>query len=226
MIISEIFHSVQGEGLHTGEPTTFIRFGGCTLGCSWCDTKYTWPKSSKNYLGNLSIEDIIEQVKAITPESTKWICITGGEPLEQLKELSDLISYIKNLNLKIEIETSGLLPIIEVGKTPFSFIDSWVVDLKCPSSEVLKENCWDNYRLLTKEDQIKVVVGDEKDLEFIEDCLEKYPTNAKILISPLFSEHQEINQRLRELCAEYCKLRGYRLSLQIHKFIWGSKRGV
>ena len=228
--ISEIFHSIQGEGLHTGEPTTFVRFQGCSLGCVWCDSKYTWKKETDNIL---SVEELVERIKQMTPESTKWICITGGEPLEQPEGFSNLIletirqhfGFLENK--KIEVETSGLISISDtVSSKVFRSIDSWVVDLKCPSSEVLKENCWDNFKILSSIDQLKAVVTGDEDIEFIDEYLEKYPTKAKILISPAMDQHPEVNSFRMKLCAEYCKLRGYRLSLQTHKFIWGSKRGV
>ena len=236
--ISEIFHSIQGEGLHTGEPTTFIRFQGCSLGCTWCDSRYTWKKDSNI---NISVEELVERVKQITPESTKWICITGGEPLEQREGFSRLVHSLRytfsGIGMQIEVETSGLVSLIREGPPSesgaseyihfhYTDINSWVVDLKCPSSETVKENYWDNYRFLKEKDQLKAVVTGDEDLEFVDEVLEKYPTKAKILISPVVEIHPEVNVSLRQLCAEYCKLRGYRLSLQTHKFIWGSKRGV
>ena len=96
--IDEIFDSVQGEGYWLGTPATFIRFSGCNLRCSWCDTKNSWEKGTK-----MNVESIIKEI------NKDIIILTGGEPT--IQDLEPLISHIRKINgdkhVKIMIETNG-----------------------------------------------------------------------------------------------------------------------
>ena len=73
--ISEIFYSIQGEGLLAGRPSVFVRLAGCPLRCRWCDTQYALNSSAGK---KMSIDQIITQVKKYSPP---YVVITGGEPL-------------------------------------------------------------------------------------------------------------------------------------------------
>ncbi|MEM1582972.1 MAG: 7-carboxy-7-deazaguanine synthase QueE, partial [Candidatus Bathyarchaeia archaeon] len=88
MKISEIFFSIEGEGIEIGRPEVFVRLSGCNLRCSWCDTKYAL-KNGKE----MSIEEIIQEIGKYP---CKNISITGGEPLLQRKELLELVKRLKN----------------------------------------------------------------------------------------------------------------------------------
>jgi len=100
--VSEIFASLQGEGIYIGVPQIFVRLAGCNLRCSWCDTKYTW-KSGKR----MSLDAIVNGVKRLTKETgIKEVCITGGEPLVQ--DITDLV-YCLLPSYDISIETNGTI---------------------------------------------------------------------------------------------------------------------
>ena len=220
--ISEIFYSVQGEGLYAGEPTVFVRLQGCSLGCCWCDSKYTWSNRKSN---TKSINEIVREVEDLHSKAARkpWICITGGEPLEQPEAFHDLATTFHSLDYKIEVETSGLVPI------PFDdndLIDSWVVDLKCPDAEANKDPVLEDLDRLRDQDQLKCVVLSMRDVDFIEDTLSKVDCSANVLISPVASNDSLFSDGLMKTCAEFCKKHSYRLSLQTHKVIWGVKRGV
>ena len=87
--VSEIFASIQGEGLRQGEPTIFVRLTGCNLRCDFCDTKYSWEGGD-----DISVQQVIEQVKHRHKEfPADWVCITGGEPL--LQDIRELAQKIK-----------------------------------------------------------------------------------------------------------------------------------
>jgi len=101
--VVEIFHSIQGEGVHVGIPATFIRLAGCNLRCEWCDTKISWDDSNANTTSASDIEAAIQQ---------NTVIITGGEPC--LHDLNPLLMKIKEdatLGRKVFIETNGTYPI-------------------------------------------------------------------------------------------------------------------
>jgi 7-carboxy-7-deazaguanine synthase len=220
--ISEIFYSVQGEGLYTGEPTVFVRFQGCTLGCVWCDTKYTWKHEEEN---GMSYIEVLNRVWGLHKKSDRkpMICITGGEPLEQPEQFAYLVKKFHALDYSIEVETSGLVPV------PFEydqFVDSWVVDFKGPSAEVKKSPVLSDFTHFRHQDQLKCVVKDQEDLNAVRLVLQDNYFRGTILISPGNPIKGVSSTEWMEKCAEFCKQHGYRLSLQTHKFIWGAKRGV
>jgi len=218
--ISEIFYSLQGEGTLAGEPTTFIRFQGCSLGCIWCDTKYSW----KPGIGKLlTVEEIVQIVEDITPKHVKWICITGGEPLQQPEGFEELLGQLcSKTSYKVEVETSGL---VSIPKEIFGKVDSWVVDIKGPSSGC-KGGVMEDLAVLRPQDQVKMVVETKEDLSYLDSTLRNYPTKAKVLISPFTKVNDTVSPALLLMCANYCKSRGFRLSIQLHKLIWGVRRGI
>lgn len=103
--VIEIFSSIQGEGLLSGVHTLFVRFSGCSIGCKWCDTSYSWDKP-KNI--SMSCADLFNK---LVSERFGSICFTGGEPLLQLSQIHWLCEKLeKHENSAIKtIETSGIL---------------------------------------------------------------------------------------------------------------------
>ena len=151
------------------------------------------------------------------------ICITGGEPLEQPEQFAYLVQKLHQYDYSIEVETSGLLPV------PFEhdqYVESWVVDLKLPSSKSNKTPVLEDLDKFRHQDQLKCVVKNERDLDAVQLVLQDYYFRGTILISPFNPIKGTSGQEWLERCAEFCKRHGYRLSLQTHKFIWGAKRGV
>ena len=97
--IVEIFHSVQGEGYHTGIPHVFVRFGNCNLRCEWCDTNFLEYKMR-------DLEDIVSEVSSYNCDR---VIFTGGEPA--LQDLGSIGMELKKLGLHISIETNGTIPV-------------------------------------------------------------------------------------------------------------------
>lgn len=98
--ICEIFYSLQGEGHHTGYPSVFIRFSGCNLNCSFCDTDHSD--------GIFMEDDAI--IHAINLYSADWIVLTGGEPTLWIDD--DFVNLLKRATGKrIAIETNGTRPV-------------------------------------------------------------------------------------------------------------------
>lgn len=212
-----VFDSIQGEGIHAGLPMSFIRLAGCNLKCSWCDTRYA--RTSEGH--EVYIKDIYPKCR--------WICITGGEPLVQEDELCSLILNIKRMSKKIEIETNGsfeppvwaFIEITERGET-VNLVDSWVVDVKLassgnPSSEGIISSWVSRMRPI---DQMKFVVGDMNDLTETEMWLAGISPHTSIIISPVMPSTKKWMAQV----AEFCIRHNLRLSLQLHKIIWGNRR--
>ena len=90
LVVNEIFGSIDGEGLRTGELATFIRLAGCNLRCSYCDTDYAL---KANQGTEMSIDEIIAKVKDI---GYRNITLTGGEPLihKNVEKLIDELSSV------------------------------------------------------------------------------------------------------------------------------------
>ena len=95
MKISEIFKSIQGEGINAGKDVVFLRTALCNLKCSWCDTKYTWDWDNYDYskeVKELSINQVKDEIEQF---SIKHLVITGGEPMMQADDLAELLSFLK-----------------------------------------------------------------------------------------------------------------------------------
>ena len=223
--INEIFYSIQGEGVYQGVPTIFIRFQGCNLltHCVWCDTSYAWDGSEGE---DMEVSQIVDKCVELRPQTYRaWVCITGGEPLAQPEELLALVKKLKQYGFRVEVETNGSI------ERPFWWtrVDSWVTDIKCPSSGVcgVSISDWLGMRV---DDQIKFVVGDMKDLDFARKLINsKVAYNPVVLISPVMKgelSYAKLNQPWLQEIAEFCKEMRVRYSLQLHKIIWGNKKGV
>ncbi len=216
MQVIEKFVSINGEGLRQGEPAVFIRFAGCNLRCSYCDTKYSFENP------NYEEESIVEIIEYINSTGVKNITLTGGEPLLQ-KDILELMKRLSKLGYRIEIETNGS---IDISK--YLNIDniSFTLDYKLPTSLMESKMNLDNYKHITKKDSVKFVCGDKRDLEKALEIMNKYNLIKKTncLISPVFGE---INlPDIVDFMIEH-KLNDVRLCLQIHKIIWDpNKRGV
>lgn len=234
MQVSEIVHVLSGEGIHAGLPTVLVRLTGCNLRCAYCDTEYAFGGGQAR-----SVLDIVTEV--CTYKSTDWVLITGGEPLCQLERyyssgIGLVGELLKSPNRKVEIETNGSI----APPTWFRVVDSWNVDVKCPSSGVcgsFKEG-W--LALLREQDQLKFVVSTPEDLYFVRDYVRSIRAKgalckAHLLVSPNMSltMHLGVAQdeiwydvRWLQKVAEFCKEQNFRMSLQSHKIVYGNKRGV
>ncbi|MBI3743532.1 MAG: radical SAM protein [Chloroflexi bacterium] len=224
MRISEIFYSIQGEGTYTGLPMVFVRFQGCPLRCTWCDSKYTWEFKGGE---ELPLDAVLARVAEYP---TKHICITGGEPLAHLPDFLALAKGLKKRGYWIEVETAGahrlpmedsVHPSTGSGRT-VPAIDSWVMDIKCPGSGMEQHNKYAEVSRLREEDQLKFVVADRADFDFALRVLGEHKPRCHVLFSPVWDAVD-----LAAL-AEWVKNETpqARLSLQVHKVIWGEKRGV
>ena len=170
--VSEIFTSIEGEGIFVGKKTLFIRFSGCHLKCKWCDTKYALPLDSGTEYQIDEIKDLI--IRELQPFTHK-VNFTGGEPLLQSEAVIELADFIKKqTNLKTYIESScfdselfsKVLPFIDICKIEFKTADSKVVENEEYESLLLNEiKCLELAVESNKTTYIKIVVTNSTDLE-------------------------------------------------------------
>lgn len=204
MKVCEIFSSLQGEGKYTGYPTTFIRLAGCPFSCKFCDTEY-----SKTEGVRMSLDRIMSKVNRL---NNRHVCITGGEPLLQEETLS-LVYELLSFSYNVSIETSGLVPIEPCG---YNRTYTYCMDLKCPCSGVSDKNHFENLKELRDKDELKCVVKDLKDIEFVIKVLKKYPTKASIILSPMDNDFEVCKLIIDTLKSG--KIKG-RLGIQLHKLL-------
>ncbi len=214
MKINEIFLSIQGEGIYTGEKMLFIRTEYCNLRCSWCDTKYSF---NDGY--DMSIKEILNKIEYYKKNNNfNWICITGGEPLLQ-RDLNDLIKKLYN-KYKILLETSGSLDIKRF--LPLYNRVYKDVDFKLPSSNMYNKFNYNNLKYLRKGDYIKFVINDLNDFNTAVMEINNINIKMQFIIQPVW------NSDVKSLTDEFMKhnIKNTRLMLQEHKYIYGDKRGV
>jgi 7-carboxy-7-deazaguanine synthase len=200
--ISEIFFSIQGEGLRQGEPTLFVRLSGCNLKCDFCDTKYAWVSGKE-----MTVSQVMEKVRKIHHISpTRWVCLTGGEPL--LQKVEELVRRLKDEGFKIQVETNATL------YRPMAV--SWFTISPKPPEYLYQPE----YRKKAKE--VKIVVTRGLELPVLEKLRQEFPEKIPLLLQPqsnrkwsLDLAKKLLNQSLKE------NLNNIRLSVQIHKiFGW------
>ena len=214
MKVCEIFYSIQGEGELAGYPTIFIRLTGCNLRCRYCDTEYAFYEGKE-----MGIDDIIERIKGYR---SRYVCITGGEPLLQ-REVLDLMETLLEDGYIVSLETNGSISLEDVCMRLGKYGDSFIIsmDIKCPSSGMSERMRLENIDLLRENDQLKFVVLDEDDYNYAKDIISRYRPRCKIIIQPVWGTD------VRKI-AELMLKDGLqaRLSLQIHKIIWGDRRRI
>ncbi len=213
MKVNEIFYSIQGEGLQIGQPTVFLRLFACDLRCSWCDTMYAVKGNDYREMSN---EKIFTEIGKY---NCKRVCITGGEPLIQKKELIPFTSKLIEDGYFIVLETSGHKEPPEIFQDKSCLIS---MDCKCPSSRMENRMNFSLFEKLTSKDQLKFVIQDEEDYSYARSILKKYEVKASIIFQPI---HGKSLHWLTEKILED-KLNFIRVLPQLHKIVWGKKRGV
>ncbi len=203
--VNEIFNSIQGESSYSGYPTIFIRFTGCKLRCSYCDTSYAFYEGK-----TMNIEEILRKVESY---NSNYVCLTGGEPLEQ-KNIDILIDELLERKKKISIETNGNIVVKDINKKV-----KIVMDVKTPSSKMSKMNKLENLNYLKKDDDVKFVCGSKEDFDYSLDIIKNYNLESRvnIIFSNVFDKLS--SKKLCELLLG-SSLKEARLQLQIHKYIW------
>lgn len=219
MYVVEKFVSINGESRKAGQLAVFVRFRGCNLNCSYCDTK--WANTTSCHADEMSPEEVYEYIKSTGVTN---ITLTGGEPLLQ-KDMNRLLEILaRDKSLYVEIETNGSVDIKwikEIENSP-----SLTMDFKSPSSGMCDKMLMANYSYIDNKDTVKFVCGSEDDLNKAKEIIDRFDLTNRcaVYISPIFGAIKP------EDIVEYMKINnmnGVNLQLQMHKYIWDpNEKGV
>jgi 7-carboxy-7-deazaguanine synthase len=208
--VTEIFHSIQGEAAFSGWPTVFVRLTGCPLRCQYCDTAYAFTGGEWR-----TFDEIEEEIRRY---GTRYVCVTGGEPLAQPR-CAQLLAALCDAGFDVSLETSGAIDIATVDTRV-----ARVVDVKTPGSREAHRNLLTNLALLTPRDALKFVICDRADYEWSRALLaERFASGAPcaVFFSP---SHDELGagELADWILADRLPVR---LQVQLHKVLWGDVRG-
>ena len=191
--LMEAFHSIQGEGFFSGKSSYFLRIGGCDVGCHWCDVKESW---DPNLHPLTEVDKIVEDIKKY---SVKIVVITGGEPL--MWNLEYLCKKLRNLDLKIHLETSGAYNL------------SGEFDWICLSP---KKNLKPLNEVQVIADELKVIVSNKNDIKWAIDQSNKVNSDCKLYLQPEWSKKELVLPKIIDFVS---KNQNWRISLQTHKYM-------
>ena len=209
LIINEIFYSIQGESSRIGLPTIFIRLTGCPLRCQYCDSEYAFYDGEK-----MRMSSILNKIKKYP---TKYVTVTGGEPLAQQSCLK-LLAKLCNFGYDVSLETSGAINVSNVDKRVKK-----IIDIKTPGSAEENKNKFENLKHLTTKDEIKFVICDQSDYVWAKkNIIEKNMANiCEIIFSPA---HESIKPKNLANWILKDQL-NVRMQVQLHKYLWGDQPG-
>jgi 7-carboxy-7-deazaguanine synthase len=189
----EEFFSLQGEGYHTGKAAYFIRLGGCDVGCSWCDSRFSW---------NTDLHPMVETgliIERVIKSGTDSVVVTGGEPL--MWNLDFLCSCLKEKKVSTFIETSGAYPLS----------GEW--DWICLSP---KKNMPPVNEICIVADELKVIIQDKTDFKWAEKYRGMVNGKCRLFLQPEWSRSESVIPEI----VEYIKRNPiWRISLQVHKYM-------
>jgi len=191
--LMELFYTIQGEGFHAGRAATFIRLGGCDVGCVWCDVKESWNAEEHPFT---SVDNIVNEVARF---GCKFVVITGGEPA--MYDLSYLTSELKKLGTEIAIETSGVYPI----KGTFDWICFSPKKFKAPHETSF-----------AKANELKVIINHPSDFEWASQHAQKVSDSCKLYLQTEWSKRDRFNNEIVEYVKNHPQ---WNISLQTHKYL-------
>jgi 7-carboxy-7-deazaguanine synthase len=216
--ISEIFESIQGEGVFFGEWQLFVRFYGCNLNCKFCDTK---PDSSREY----KPDELMAELKKFK-RKYHAVSFTGGEPLLQKDFLKQVLPRTRRAGFKNYLETNGTLP--EPLGEVIEEVDIVAMDIKLPSSTGLS-GYWDAHRaflkLASKKDTfIKIVVcssTSEEDVTIALKLVKEIARQTPLVLQPDSSEGYARVRKKIEKFRHLCRQEGFNVRVipQMHKLM-------
>ncbi|MBN2633360.1 MAG: 7-carboxy-7-deazaguanine synthase QueE [Bacteroidales bacterium] len=191
--LAEEFYSLQGEGFHAGKPAYLIRLAGCDIGCSWCDTSFSWDADKH------PLVDIDEIVNNAVASGARIVVVTGGEPL--MWNLDHLCESLKRNNICTYLETSGA----------HRMSGKW--DWICLSPKIHRPPLPENHRMA---DELKVIIQTDDDFKWAEKSRLLVRDECHLFLQPEWSVFESVIPAI----VSYIRQNPiWRLSLQVHKFM-------
>jgi len=229
MYISEIFESVQGEGINIGVLSTFVRFSGCNLSCAWCDTKYASSKENGKYM---TVDSVVDEIRKFHNNN---IVLTGGEPLLQ-DGIMELIRELRQMKYFVEVETNGT-----IGYPDFQPLDNyfyqpnlWNVSLKLVSSgiskqgRIRKEVIRRFQRIDDERKNVvwKFVIQHEKDFKEAMKLVDEFRLR-NVVFMPQTTRRSQVQDLIyiHDLMKERCLPENFRVLPRLHIIMYGNVRG-
>jgi len=208
LLVHEIYASIQGESTFAGLPCTFVRLTGCNLRCVWCDTPAAFHGGTR-----MTRQEVLARAVAL---GTPLVELTGGEPLLQSGAIP-LLRELCDAGKQVLLETSGEACIADVDPRVHK-----IMDLKAPGSGECHRNRWSNLEHLTRRDEIKFVLADRADYDWMKAAIREHRLEDKVgtlLASCVFGSLSP-----KDLVAWVLEDRlRVRVQLQMHKYIWGAE---
>jgi 7-carboxy-7-deazaguanine synthase len=210
ILLTETYLSVQGESTRAGVPCWFVRTARCNLRCRWCDSEFTFTGGVRR-----PVDEVVAEALA---SGAPMVELTGGEPLLQRSAL-EVMRRLCDAGRTVLLETGGSLPVEQVDPRVHR-----IVDVKCPGSGEEGRNRWENLEALTDRDEVKLVLAGRADYEWAREVVRTRLAGRPpvVLLSPV---HGVLDPK--DLVAWMLEDRlPARLNLQIHKVVWGDRRGT
>lgn len=232
MRISEIFYSVQGEGVLTGVPSVFVRTSGCNLRCTWCDTPYaSWQPEGPE----MSPEEILSEIEKCP---TRYVVVTGGEPMIA-KGMREFIARLRAMGKHVTVETAGTVPpegcVVDLASLSPKLANSTPSEEKAGAAWVqrheqtrLQPEVLRAWVEQSEDYQLKFVISTEADLHEAHGMVRSLGIHVppeKVLLMPEGTTLEAMRTRY-DLLIDACKTHGHRLSPRLHIELFGNKRGT
>ena len=208
--ICEVYETLMGESGGSGWPCTLLRMGGCNLQCSYCDTLYALTEHTR-----LSLHEVLSRVHSPYP---RHVLVTGGEPLIQ-PGTPRLLECLVERGHTVYLETNGSLDVSAIDPRVRK-----VIDMKCPGSGQSDKNLYQNLDNVNAHDEVKFVISNREDFLWARGLVERSGIcdRATVLFSPVTGRLKP--QALAKwILQEKIEVR---FQVQLHRILWGERRGV
>jgi organic radical activating enzyme len=224
--ISEIFESLQGEGVSSGSPAIFVRLAQCNLHCTWCDTKYTWDFDNYRYEDEVRERTAAEIAELVNASASRRVILTGGEPLLQQRALKELFARLAP-EIVVEVETNGT-----IAPEPEALwrVNQWNVSAKLssagdPEQFRIKPDVLATFRGAACA-YLKLVVRTEADFAEADALVQRLAwPSERVLLMPEANDREQLRARSLDV-AQAAHARGFRFSSRLHLELWGGRRGT
>lgn len=224
--LSEIFDSLQGEGVSMGQPCRFVRLALCNLHCAYCDTKYTWDFEHFDYDQEVHEHAVADVAAQLDGAPGQHVVITGGEPLLQQRALTKVLERASQ-QLFVEVETNGTrIP----NAALLARVNQWNLSPKLSSAgdpEALRIRP-EALRALRDSGRayLKLVVASPADRDEAEALRERFGfERSRTLLMPQAASREELEARSGDVAA-WSQALGLRFSSRLHLALWGGRRGT